>query len=112
MKSIFYILLLTLIPAFAKSANIWIETESFEEKGGWVLDQQFIDQMGSSYLMAHGLGNPVKDATTNFTIKEKGTYYVYVRTYNWTSPWYKGCGAGKFQSSNPQLRAYMIQKRK
>ena len=97
MKSIFYILLLTLIPAFAKSANIWIETESFEEKGGWVLDQQFIDQMGSSYLMAHGLGNPVKDATTNFTIKEKGTYYVYVRTYNWTSPWYKGCGAGKFQ---------------
>ena len=41
-----------------------IETESFSDHGGWKLDTQFIREMGSPYLMAHGLGNPVKDATT------------------------------------------------
>ena len=81
----------------ANAADIWVETESFTDKGGWVVDQQFIDNMGSSYIMAHGLGNPVADATTTVDIPETGRYNVYVRTFNWTSPWYKGEGPGKFQ---------------
>ena len=80
----------------AKSADVWVEAESFANKGGWVVDQQFMDLMGSPYLLAHGLGNPVNDASTEISFPEKGTYYVYVRTYNWTSPWYNGTGPGKF----------------
>lgn len=79
------------------AANIYIEAESFKNKGGWVVDQQFMDQMGSSYLMAHGLGRKVANAKTDIDIKESGKYYVYVRTYNWTSPWTDGEGPGKFK---------------
>ncbi|MDE6175569.1 MAG: FAD-dependent oxidoreductase, partial [Duncaniella sp.] len=81
----------------AVAADLWIETESFSDKGGWVVDQQFMDQMGSSYLMAHGMGIPVADAMTEVEIPESGLYTVYVRTFNWTSPWCKGEGPGKFR---------------
>lgn len=81
----------------AVAADLWIETESFSAKGGWVVDQQFMDQMGSSYLMAHGMGIPVADALTEVEIPESGLYTVYVRTFNWTSPWCKGEGPGKFR---------------
>lgn len=77
--------------------QLFIETESFDNKGGWVVDQQFMDQMGSPYLMAHGLGKPVSDASTQITLPEIGMYNIYIRTYNWTSPWYQGDGPGKFQ---------------
>lgn len=79
------------------AANIYIEAESFTKKGGWVVDQQFMDQMGSSYLMAHGLGRKVANAETDINIPESGKYYVYVRTYNWTSPWSDSEGPGKFK---------------
>ena len=38
-----------------------IEAEAFEDVGGWVNDQQFMDLMGSPYLLAHGIGVPVED---------------------------------------------------
>ena len=78
------------------AADLFVEAESFANKGGWVVDQQFENLMGSSYLMAHGMGVPVMDAQTNVKFPEAGTYYVYVRTYNWTSPWFEGEGPGKF----------------
>lgn len=77
-------------------SKLLVEAENFERKGGWVVDQQFMDLMGSPYLMAHGMGVPVEDASTTISFPESGTYYVYVRTYNWTSPWYDGKGPGKF----------------
>lgn len=77
--------------------EILIETESFSHHGGWVIDQQFMDQMGSPYIMAHGLGTPVEDASTLFEVNTEGTYYIYVRTYNWTSPWTNKYGPGRFQ---------------
>ena len=43
---------------------ILIEAEGFADTGGWVVDPQFMDQMGSPYLLAHGLGRPVADAQT------------------------------------------------
>ena len=90
------ILLFALFAVFpnVKSAFLFVETESFSCKGGWVVDQQFMDVMGSPYLLAHGMGEPVKDASTQVEFPEKDTYYVYVRTYNWTSPWKEGEGAG------------------
>lgn len=82
-----------------RAADLFVEAESFAHKGGWVVDQQFMDLMGSSYLLAHGMGEPVEDAYTEVTFPETGTYYVYVRTYNWTSPWKDGEGPGKFSLS-------------
>jgi hypothetical protein len=79
------------------SSSILIEAESFYNKGGWVVDQQFMDQMGSAYLMAHGMGKPVADAVTEVRFPGSGEYRVFVRTFNWTSPWSSGEGPGKFQ---------------
>lgn len=96
MKRIIVSFLLLTCMLQGKSADLFVEAESFSNKGGWVVDQQFMDLMGSPYLLAHGIGNPVNDATTVVSFPEKGEYYVYVRTFNWTSPWYKGTGPGKF----------------
>ncbi len=95
----FITLLLLLSFGSVRAADLFIEAESFSNKGGWKVDQQFMDLMGSPYLLAHGMGVPVDDASTEVTFLEKGEYYVYVRTYNWTSPWKKGEGPGKFSLS-------------
>lgn len=71
----------------AGAQGIFVEAESFSDKGGWSLDQQFMDLMGSPYLIAHGYGKPVPDASTEIEVKSPGTYHVYARTYNWVSPW-------------------------
>ncbi|MBQ7181297.1 MAG: FAD-dependent oxidoreductase [Bacteroidaceae bacterium] len=81
----------------ARAASLLVETESFSHKGGWMLDQQFMDEMGSPYLLAHGMGIPVEDATAEIQLPQTGTYYIYVRTFNWTSPWHPGSGPGVFQ---------------
>ena len=91
------ILPLLLICSNLSAANIWLETENFSEKGGWVVDQQFMDLMGSPYLMAHGMGQPVPDASTSVDIPESGEWHVYVRTFNWTSPWTSQDGPGAFK---------------
>ncbi len=79
-------LLLTLLavsaPA-AQAASVLVEAEGFAAKGGWVVDPQFADIMGSPFLMAHGLGRPVEDAVTRVKIPQPGTYRVWVRTRNW-----------------------------
>ena len=90
-------ILLTLLSIRVSAAQLWLETENFTDKGGWVLDQQFMDLMGSPYLMAHGMGVPVADASTSVVIPEKGQWHVYVRTFNWTSPWTSEDGPGAFK---------------
>src|SRR3954466_2957568 len=83
--------------AAAAGDHLLVEAESFENPGGWVLDTQFIESMGSPYLMAHGMGEPVKDATTTARLPSAGTYRVWVRTKDWVARW-KATGApGKFQ---------------
>ena len=78
-------------------SSVFIEAESFEEKGGWVVDQQSTAEMGSPYLMAHGLGTPVADAVTTVVLDKPGIYCLYVRTRNWSAPWQqKGKPAGRF----------------
>ncbi len=80
----------------AHASSLLVEAESFKNHGGWCIDQQFMDLMGSPYLLAHGMGVKVEDATTEVEFPAKGEYYVYVRTYNWTSPWFEGKGPGQF----------------
>ena len=55
-------LLMLCINAHAQS-DILIEAESFANKGGWSVDQQFTFEMGSPYLIAHGMGRTVEDAS-------------------------------------------------
>lgn len=64
-------------------SSILLDTVSFKEKGGWKVDPQFIEQMGSPYLLAHGMGIPVANAKTTFAATEAGDYQVWVRTKNW-----------------------------
>ena len=111
--------LIAFFAAFAAQAEtVVIEAEWFEDYGGWVNDTQFMDQMGSPYLLAHGLGRPVADAKMSFSVedgvvgpayareeeepepgaeqpdKKSGDakakrFKVMVRTMNWTARWSK-----------------------
>lgn len=78
---------ITGFPAASAGDGILVECERFERTGGWSVDSQFIDEMGSSYLLAHGLGSPVGDAVTHVEVAAGGFYNVFVRTKNWTAPW-------------------------
>lgn len=81
----------------AHASSLLVEAEAFDSKGGWMHDAQFVDEMGSPYLLAHGLGEAVEDAVTRATLPAPGTYHVYARTYNWTAPWHRGEGPGAFR---------------
>jgi len=76
---------------------VLVEVESLTDKGGWVIDQQFMDLMGSPYLLAHGLGEPVPDATGVIRFPQAGTYQVWVRTRDWVAPWKAPGAPGRFQ---------------
>ena len=92
------LLTLTTSANAGQSANqVLVEAESFAQPGGWVLDTQFIQTMGSPYLLAHGLGRPVADATTTVDIPGPGTYRVLVRTKDWVAHWNAPGQPGRFQ---------------
>ncbi len=74
-----------------------VEAEAFQDAGGWSLDAQFMDQMGSPYLLAHGLGSPVKDAVTAVQFPSPGTYRVWVRTKDWVAAWQAPGAPGRFR---------------
>ena len=81
----------------AKTSSILIEAESFTRTGGWVLDQQSIDQIGSTYLLAHGLGNPCADAETLVKCSKAGEFHIWVRTREWSTTKSSQYAPGKFQ---------------
>lgn len=85
--------LIALATAPAKAETVWLEAEQFDEPGGWLNDAQFIDQMGSPYLLAVGLGTPVADASTTAAIPRPGKYRLWVRTKDWVPEHHPG----KFQ---------------
>lgn len=86
-NAIFSVVILFLINGCKDETKfIFVEAESFEYKGGWVIDQQFMDVMGSPYLMAHGIGKKVDAARTSVEIPSSGDYRLLVRTKNWTAP--------------------------
>jgi len=89
---------LTTIYGYAQRSDVLVEAESFADIGGWVTDQQVMDQMGSPYLLAHGLGRSVKDATTTVEFPKNGKYRVWVRTRDWVGQW-------KTPDTTPGMRA-------
>ncbi len=90
-------LLLVCALSASHAANVFVEAESFSHPGGWTLDTQFIQVMGSPYLLAHGLGRPVKDAETRVIFPEAGNYRVRARTMDWVARWKAPGAPGKFQ---------------
>ncbi len=63
--------------------KIWIDAAEFTEKGGFVLETQFVREMGQAYLMADGVGEPVAPAAVSFNATEGGMHRVFIRTKNW-----------------------------
>jgi len=86
------VLTLCIVAAEAGAAGnlIWIEAEHSDDYGGWTNDAQFIDQMGSPYLMAIGLGTPVDDAVTSVTVPNPGRYRLWARTKDWVPEHHPG----------------------
>jgi len=80
----------------AEPPLVLIEAEGFDALGGWVVDQQAMDQMGSPFVLAHGLGQPVADAARTVEIPTAGTYRVLVRTRDWVAPWKAAPPPGRF----------------
>lgn len=80
-------------------ATVLLEAEYFTSKGGWKVDTQFIEQMGSFFLLAHNYGQPGADAITLATFPLTGTYRVWVRTKNWVSGYTGAAAPGRFQLS-------------
>ncbi len=91
------ILVLTFSSSVAAAKDLLIEAESFTNPGGWSLDTQFIREMGSPYMLAHGLGKPVANASTTVEFPETGTYNVFVRTMDWVARWKAEGQPGRFQ---------------
>jgi len=73
----------------AKAPALLLEAAQFQNMGGWGLDSQFMDIMGSGFLIAHGIGQPVADAVAKVKFPEAGTYKLWVRTRDWVATWKK-----------------------
>jgi hypothetical protein len=81
--------LLATHPLFGKTAfstdrkSVLVETAHFGNLGGWMLDSQFEPYLGFSYLLAHGLGKPVANASSKITFPKAGRYHVWALTKDW-----------------------------
>ncbi|MCK5135545.1 MAG: FAD-dependent oxidoreductase [Bacteroidales bacterium] len=101
------IFLSALILSTGCQKELLIECESFDNRGGWVVDPQFVEQMGSPYLMAHGMGEPVENASTMLRFPSSGTYHVWARTTNWASEKWAEPGRFNIILDGIQLRKNM-----
>ena len=88
---------LALLTPAAPAQHVLLEAEQFADTGGWDVDQQSMDQMGSPYLLAHGLGVPVRDAVTTEKFPSPGRYRAWVRTRDWVAPWKAPGAPGRFK---------------
>ena len=75
--------IMAFLPSIVFAESLLVEAEGFDSHGGWSLDQQFMQTMGSPYLLAHGIGVPVADAETTVEFQSPGKYRMWVRTMDW-----------------------------
>ena len=78
------------LPHVQASDVVWLEAEQFNHLGGWKNDPQFIDQMGSPFLLAVGLGQPTDDAKTLISLAQSQQYRLWVRTRDWVAQHHPG----------------------
>ena len=62
-----------LVATTLNATTVEIAPQKFDA-GGWSLDVQFADVMGSAYLLAHGKGLRVLDATAGAEVPEAGNW--------------------------------------
>ena len=77
--------------------RFFIECETFDDLGGWSVETQCREAMGSFWIFAHGIGRPVADAKTEIELPGNGTWYFFARTRDWSAVWQRGSSAGRFQ---------------
>ena len=92
-----FLMLTFSLVSLAYGEEVLVEAESFDSRGGWMLDTQFIHEMGSPYLLAHGMGRPVSDAKKKVEFPATGKYRVFVRTKDWVARWDAKGTPGKFE---------------
>lgn len=80
----------------SSAGAVLVEAEAFDDLGGWTLDTQFTFEMGSPYLLAHGLGRPVEPARTTVEFPGAGRWRVWVRTKDWVERWGVDGDPGRF----------------
>ncbi|MBS3771575.1 MAG: FAD-dependent oxidoreductase [Bacteroidales bacterium] len=104
-KTITILMAFGLLVASCKQSprELFIEAESFQTKGGWEVDPQFVEAMGSPYLLAHGLGEPVENASTQVVFPDKGTYHAWARTKNWVPGEWEAPGKFKLVVNGSEL---------
>ena len=85
-----FVIIVSAMTTHSHAEMLWLEAEQFNRAGGWTNDAQFIDQMGSPYLMAIGLGTPVADAGTTVQVPQAGRYRLWVRTKDWAPEHHPG----------------------
>ncbi|QEG01434.1 FAD dependent oxidoreductase [Stieleria maiorica] len=87
------------------SRGVLIEASAFANPGGWKLDTQHYQQMGGCYLLAHGMGKPVDNASTMVQVDQPGTWHVWVRTRNWCPGDWESPGRFQVRIDGDQLAA-------
>ncbi|EMB18791.1 FAD-dependent oxidoreductase [Rhodopirellula europaea] len=78
--------------ASSAAEGVLVEASQFDDLGGWKLDTQHYQQMGGCYLLAHGMGKPVANASTHVALPAAGTWHVWVRTRDWCQGEWKSPG--------------------
>jgi len=101
------IVLISLASCKKNRYEVLIEAESFKDKGGWVVDPQFVEQMGSPYLLAHGLGMPVRNASAEIILPSSGKYHIWVRTKNWVPGEWDAPGRFKIKINEIELESVL-----
>ncbi|MCQ2390290.1 MAG: FAD-dependent oxidoreductase [Kiritimatiellae bacterium] len=84
------------VAVWGSVTDLYVECENFTDLGGWTLDPSSMGEIGSSYVMAHGYGEPVADAVTTLDVQTAGVYHVWARTRNWAGEW-TSAAPGRFR---------------
>jgi hypothetical protein len=92
----FIVLALGALTLRGNDPTVLVEAESFQRLGGWQVDSMFVQTMGSPFLIAHGMGQPVSNSQTTVAFAESGDYLVWVRTRNWV-PSHPEAPPGRFK---------------
>lgn len=83
--------------------GVLVEASQFDDLGGWKIDTQHYQQMGGCYLLAHGMGKPVANATTQIALPSAGTWHIWVRTRDWCQGEWESPGRFRVSVNNEAL---------
>lgn len=89
--------------ANSAAAGLLVEASAFTNPGGWKIDTQHYQQMGGCYLLAHGMGQPCENASTEIEIPDAGEWNIWVRNRDWCKGGWESPGRFKVRISGQLL---------